>query len=150
MSKPKALPSQDYLNECFIYDEGTGTLTWKTRPIEHFIDNTQYLSFNKRFAGKIAGCKTPDGYLAVRINNQAYRQHRIIYKMINNEEPDIIDHRFGNKTVNTPEEIRNATQQENSRNSKTPKNNTTGYKGVCLNKKMQKLRDVRLLIEWKA
>ena len=46
MSKPKELPSQKYLLECFDYDQDTGELTWKKRPRHHFGSVGAWKSFN--------------------------------------------------------------------------------------------------------
>jgi hypothetical protein len=49
-----------------------------------------------------------------------------------------IDHIDGNPSNNKLENLRLANQKENSRNSKKPKNNTSGYKGVHWNKEKEK------------
>jgi len=43
-----------------------------------------------------------------------------------------VDHRDGDTLNNTKSNLRICTNAENSRNSKAPKNNTTGFKGVSI------------------
>ena len=57
--------------------------------------------------------------------------HRVI---MNAKKGEIIDHIDGNPLNNTRANLRFCTHAENMRNQKKPKNNTSGYKGVHLNK----------------
>ena len=53
----------DYLNECFYYEQKTGELFWKYRPLKHFSSSSIQKQLNTRFAGKPAGAfiKTKTG-----------------------------------------------------------------------------------------
>lgn len=80
--------------------------------------------------GKETGTKDPRGYIKVGYNYKNYLAHRIIWKMIYNEEPDIIDHINGDPSDNRLCNLRNGTQRDNMRNSKVQKNSTSGIRGV--------------------
>lgn len=133
--KGKQLPSVDYLKECFSYDNNTGQLIWKERPAHHFSSICRLKAVNSRFAGKVAGhYHSRNGYLEIRIDDKLYKGHRIIYKLVKEEEPEgMLDHIDGDVTNNRVENLRVATAQENARNgNKRTKQGTSGYKGVSL------------------
>ena len=54
--------------------------------------------------------------------------------------PDILDHIDGNKLNNRIENLRECTEVQNCYNAKTPKNNTSGIKGVSWSKRLKKWR----------
>ena len=62
--------------------------------------------------------------------------HRIILLLKEKElDPDKeVDHDDGNSLNNNPDNLRESTHSENMHNSKTPKNNTSGHKGVFWHK----------------
>ena len=47
----KNLPTQKILNECFSYDQKSGEVFWKVRPINHFTNAHGWRIFNGKFAG---------------------------------------------------------------------------------------------------
>ena len=63
--------------------------------------------------------------------------HRVI---ANAQEGQDVDHINGDKTDNSPENLRVCTRAENLQNSRVHKGNTSGYKGVCWDKQMKKWR----------
>ena len=65
----KELPSADYLRQCFEYDPSSGNLTWRRRPIDHFVDERASKIWNTRFSGAVAGVLNSDG----RIFRELYR-----------------------------------------------------------------------------
>lgn len=81
---------------------------------------------------KHVGWKNSSGYLQTEINNKCYMVHRIIYEMHFGklEDYEQIDHIDRNPLNNKIENLRKCIQNQNQINSKIPKNNTTGYKGV--------------------
>lgn len=122
MPKAKPTPSVEILNEIFSYDEASGELRWKVVPKERVV---------RAKVGAVAGAVMMNGYRLVCVNYQKYLAHRIIWKMKTGADaPFSIDHidrdRLNNRFVN----LRAATQSENGMNSKLPKNNTSGVKGV--------------------
>ena len=77
------------------------------------------------------------GYLQGKMNGKMVLLHRMIMNFPENLD---VDHRHGEKTKNDnrKENLRIATTSQNTMNSKLRSNNTSGYTGVCWNKKEQK------------
>jgi hypothetical protein len=134
----KSLPSADYLNQRLYYDAKTGNLYWKARALETFVAKTPARAkslcdlWNYRYCATQAFTTISDGYLTGAIDGSNYKAHRVIWKMINGEEPESIDHIDGNRSRNVLENLRAATLVENSRNRKIPTNNKSGVIGVYL------------------
>ncbi|UTC25443.1 homing endonuclease [Pectobacterium phage vB_PcaM_P7_Pc] len=84
----------EHFKSCFIYDQDTGVLTWRRRPLEHFKNSRGCNTWNTKFAGKVAGSKDADGYLVVKIDFKSHRVHRVIWEMCNGPIPSgkKIDH----------------------------------------------------------
>lgn len=101
-------------NEYFKYDDG----------------KLIRLSTNNRH--KHVGWINNSGYLQCEVQGVAFMLHRIIYEMHHGGIPlgMQIDHIDRNPLNNKIENLRLATQNQNQINSRVPKNNTTGYKGV--------------------
>jgi hypothetical protein len=142
--KINPLPPLAYVQECLSLDHETGVLTWKERPPHHFKNpdpSYGYLCWNKRFAGKPAGWPRPDGSLDVRLNYTLYRVHRLVWLLAYGfPPPDQIDHKNGNPSDNHPENLREATNTENSYNLGAHKDNKLGLKGVSYLKREKKYR----------
>ena len=68
--------------------------------------------------------------------------HRLICQAFldNPDDKPIVDHIDGNPSNNNLENLRWATNKENLQNSKIPKNNTSGFKGVTFHKPTNKWR----------
>lgn len=83
-----------------------------------------------------------NGYLHINLCNKQFRIHRLValtfIPNINNKE--YIDHIDGNKKNNHISNLRWASCQENNRNQKLSKCNTSGIKGVSWSKEKQKWR----------
>ena len=138
---PKELPTQQYLQEAVDYIEDTGKLYWKIRPRHHFDSDRGMNVSNSSYAGNEAG-SLHVGYVEIGINNTTYRAHRIIWKLMYNEDPeDTIDHINGDRTDNRLCNLRKATHLENSQNVvNLKKNNKSGFVGVCWYEKSGKWR----------
>ena len=120
------LPRQEYLHKIFLYDDETGYL---------------YRKIGVQGCSKITnkvGSPHRGGYLNVAIDYKKYLVHRIIWKMVYGTDPNFIDHISGVKEDNRIENLRSVTRQENARNIKIPKNNTSGTIGVTWNKAKNK------------
>lgn len=121
----KKLPETEFLNSVFIYK--SGKLYWKINR-----------SSNAR-KGQEAGSLDSKGYRFIRLNKKAYRTHRIIWKMLKNEDPlGEIDHIDGNSLNNKIKNLRIVSHQENLKNCKLRKDNTSGITGISFNKKRKK------------
>lgn len=134
MSKRKPLPSQEYLKSILYYDEESGLLTWKSRPLEHFKELRSCNSWNSQKANKIAGGErtTPSGYTYKRvvIDQVVYRYHRVIWKMVYGEEVNLLDHIDGDATNNRVNNLRASSHSLNGKNTRLHKHNKSGIMGV--------------------
>ena len=125
--KMNLLPSNEVLDELLDYDPETGAFMWKK-----FRGNTAR-------AGSVINNITSSGYKMVCINGRQYQAHRIAYKMVHKCDPDgMIDHIDGDMTNNRASNLRVASNKQNQGNSKKPRNNTSGLKGVSWHKKSSK------------
>lgn len=107
--KTRQLPSQRRLQELLDYNPQTGQLFWKARGIP---------TWDGRCADKEAfTAKTPAGYKRGLIDGVQYRAHRVIYKLMTDQEPEEIDHinriRDDNRICN----LRPSTRRENLLNA---------------------------------
>lgn len=68
---------------------------------------------NKRCAGKVAGYITKRGYIQVGIGYSLVLAHRIVWKMVHDEEPAELDHINGDPSDNRPCNLRVATRHQN-------------------------------------
>lgn len=81
-------PTQQYLQECFLYNKDTGQLFWRTRPLSHFPSTTIAKSWNKQHAEREAFTTIHDiGYKIGNINHHTYSAHHIIWKLMMGENP---------------------------------------------------------------
>ncbi len=139
MTKPKKLPTQQYLKECFTYEPTSGKLFWNKRPLEHFKDSRVSNIWNSRFAGKIAlNCVGSNGYYQGSINGKVFKTHRVIWKLIYGTEPDTILHERGSILDNRIQKLLSGTQAENMKDQKKYLNNDTGVVGVYWNQAANK------------
>lgn len=121
-----------YAQSILDYNPVSGELTWKTR-------SDVGLWWNDRYAGKVAGSISPNGYRQILINKQSHKSHRIAWLLFYGEWPSLcIDHIDRNRTNNKIENLRLATKAENGRNANIQKNNTTGVTGVYWRGKRKK------------
>lgn len=132
-------PSQEYLLECFDYNQDTGVLRWKVRPREHFATEHGWKISNSQCACHVVGAISDQGYLLVGINYRIYRVHRIIWMMAYGRFTELhIDHINGNRTDNRLANLREATEAENHRNCRISRNNKSGFKGISFHKRSGK------------
>ena len=83
-------------------------------------------------AGMKAGSLHPNGYEYVRLGGRNFLSHRIIWLLVYGCWPSgHVDHINGSKSFNRIENLRDVGPLENAHNQKIPKNNSSGYAGVC-------------------
>lgn len=136
----KPLPSQEALRQLLDYDPESGALRWKSRPVGMFRDSgkisarTRQQQWNKRWAGKPALTANSYGYRVGNVGGAGvFTAHRVIWKMVHNEEPVEIDHINGTRSDNRLTNLRSVTCRVNGKNKAIPSNNTTGVLGVSKN-----------------
>jgi hypothetical protein len=113
------LPTLQILNDLLAYDLETGSFTWK-----------KFRGCTAK-AGSLTGNLSASGYIGLCINGKRYLAHRIAYKIVYGCDPNgILDHIDGDVTNNCISNLRVATFKQNQGNSKTPKHNISGIKGV--------------------
>lgn len=125
----RKLPDEQYLWECFEYDEGDGALIWAKRPVHHFVERAIHQPpesickmWNAQRSGKPFGSNYRDTIIG-KIDNQSYYAHRIIWKMVYGSEPIDIIHLNGVRTDNALANLMVATKEVR---------NKLGYgTGVC-------------------
>jgi hypothetical protein len=140
----KQLPSQKYLQECFFYNPETGELIWRERPENHFTSVRSHRSWNGKNQGKVVSYLNRTGYLLASVNGVRYTVHRLVWKLIYNTDPSIIDHIDTNTKNNRLINLREVTPAQNSRNSKLSRRNTTGFKGVSPSKNHRFQAQIRI------
>jgi hypothetical protein len=129
--------TDSFMRECFNYVDGL--LIWKERPKSHFVDAWRQKIFNSRQAGKTAGSQH-DGYWSVTFSGARVGNHRIVFLLHHGFLPEEVDHIDGNPGNNKIENLRAATHSQNLKNMKHSIANTSGRKGVYLNKKTGRWR----------
>lgn len=85
---------------------------------------------SKMHKGDKAGTADSNGRLRVTYQGKSYGLHRIIFLMHHGYCPEVLDHIDGNHLNNRIENLREATQMQNTWNQKISKNNKSGVKGV--------------------
>jgi len=80
--------------------------------------------------GDRAGTQNGNGYWHITIKDKIYKAHHLVYLYHNQKLPKMIDHINHIKNDNRIENLREVTDSENGHNRGTPKNNSSGYKGV--------------------
>ena len=107
------------LRELVHYAPDTGAFTWaKTRP--------------RCRKGAAAGCRTPYGYVVVRVGGGLYMAHRLAWLYQTGAWPNaFIDHIDGDRGNNQFTNLRQATVAENAQNTKKAhRDSKTGFLGV--------------------
>lgn len=137
------LPSQAELERLLEYNHETGLLFWKARTPDMFeltkgrTKEHSSAQWNARWAGKEALSKINDGYKMGSINYQPVSAHRVIWKLITGEEPEILDHINGIRDDNRFSNLRNGSDSSNRKNTRKRVSNRP-YTGVMKDKKSGK------------
>lgn len=125
------IPSQEQLRLLLEYHPETGGLFWKERPLSMFATERAGKVWNRRFAGKPAFTAFQgDGYLCGAIWGQPLLAHRVIWKLVYDEEPEQIDHEDHCRSNNRLSNLRAATNELNQKNKGRHPLNRSGANGV--------------------
>ena len=120
MQNFKPLPSREEVLSVVAYDPETG---WFTRK------RSKQCPWS---VGKRTGSVARKGYRLLHINGSYYMEHRIAWLVVHGEIPAgmTVDHINGIKGDNRIENLRLATDCQNSYYRPKKSNNVSGYKGV--------------------
>ncbi|MBV8473755.1 MAG: HNH endonuclease, partial [Hyphomicrobiales bacterium] len=114
--RTKGRPTAEEVRAALHYDPATGLLRWGE-------------------AGKVAGQLTEKGYIRVGLFRRQYGAHVLIWVIMTGEWPKhFIDHDNNVRSDNRWSNLREATQSQNIANTRRGAKNTSGYKGVSLEK----------------
>lgn len=114
----KNILTQEDLKGLFSYNQDTGVFE-------------RLKAYNGAPAGVVSCKPSSNGYLRITINSKLYYQHRLAWLYMTGKWPSIqIDHIDHNKTNNRFYNLRLVSYNENARNKKLSKANTTGITGV--------------------
>lgn len=108
------LPSQSELLRVFKYDPKDGLLTWRTDP---------------GGGGKKIGDRAGNDN-RVTYRGRAYIPTSIIWKILHDEEPEMVDHRDRDHSNNRETNLRAATRTQNNQNKSVRIDSGTGVRGV--------------------
>ncbi len=136
------MPTQkEIYHEMFVYsDESPSFLFWNKRPLHHFETYHGWNTFNKQFAGRVAGSKTLNRnkikgdhyYWNISKTSKLTRTlckdigvHRIIYTMFNGDIPHgmEIDHWDNDTLNNLKDNLRLVTKAQNQQNCRAHQSN---------------------------
>lgn len=130
---------QAYLKSILHYDPDTGVFVWKERPLDYFPTYRSYRSWNGRYKNTAAGMLHPEGYWIIKINYRGWKAHRLAFIYMTGSEPSCeTDHVNGIRNDNRWCNLRAVSKQENLKNQKQYKNNSSGVTGVSLKKQSGK------------
>jgi HNH endonuclease/AP2 domain len=98
--------------------------------------------------GALAGVLNSRGYRVIKIGWRMYGAHRLAFLWMEGRWPmEEIDHANGDKTDNRWSNLREATQSQNTTNARTSIRNTSGYKGVSMDRSKPRQKKWRATIE---
>lgn len=106
----------------------------------------------RKYPGDPAGALTHNGYVMCTVEGERMQAHKIVWALENNCFPQPgfdIDHIDGDKTNNSPDNLRLATRSQNNYNARKRRNNTSGFKGVSFDKSRGRW-DARIRAEGKT
>jgi hypothetical protein len=130
-----------YLHECFWIVPPR--VHWRVRPLHHFDSESSWRSFNSRFAGRPAGTMLASGRVHICLTiggrEQLIYSPRIVWALVHGSWPaDQLGHKNQNRADDQLRNLREATHAQNHQNRPLPSNNTSGVKGVSLDRRSGK------------
>lgn len=119
--------TQERIRELLEYDPSSGILKWRKR------------TSNRVKVGGVAGVVGVNRYVYVAIDNRRLLAHRLIWLYVYGEWPTCqVDHLNRERSDNRLENLRLATESENACNGVLRSTNTSGFRGVSLDKRKTK------------
>lgn len=126
--RPKRAVTQEVLKERMHYNPATGIFT--------SLYSGHGMTKGRKLGRVNYNSRTGKSYLHIAIFSKNYLAHRLAWLYMTGEWPDhTIDHIDGDGLNNRWDNLREATQSQNSWNRKRQSNNTTGYKGVSFDRR---------------
>lgn len=120
-------------------DPETGKLYWLPRPAEMFKSESSCRSWNTQHAGREAMTAVCNGYRAGTVLGNVVAAHIVVFAIANGRWPvGQVDHKDFDKSNNRPNNLREATVQENRRNCRGHSDSTSKFCGVSWNKRLAK------------
>ncbi len=111
------------VEDYFVYSPDTGEVVW---------------SKNARGArcvpGRKVGTSDKNGYLTVKVMGTTWKVHRLIFLLMGEPLPEVVDHINGIPSDNRWCNLRAGTPLNNAHNRKAHRNNTSGFKGVTFDR----------------
>ncbi len=122
----------EHVRERLEYFPSTGVFRWKTNR-------------NSKRVGDVAGTNVVTA-IKIHIAGKVYMAHRLAWLyMTGNFPEDLIDHINLNPLDNRWDNLRAADKRQNAHNCGIRSDNSSGFKGVCWDKRVGKWRaDIRL------
>lgn len=112
--------TQERLKEVLLYNPDTGIFTWLPRT-----------RLKKSLWNQPAGTYDNLGYLRIKVEMVQYLAHRLAFLYMTGDFPEgKIDHKDNNPTNCKWDNLREATNSQNTMNSKTRSDNTLGMKNI--------------------
>jgi hypothetical protein len=128
-NEKEELISQDLVKALFAYCPDTGLFTRKIT------------TGAKAKIGSVAGSIQDSGYVLLEINSNTYRAHRVAWLYMYGKFPvELLDHINRDKADNSIHNLREASKVQNSYNTSIRSDNSTGYKGVSIDKRSNRYR----------
>lgn len=133
---PKPIIEHSKLLELLSYDPATGVFTWR-------VDMRTGNGGGRinAHAGDMAGCvvkSASTSYIQIRVHKRLYSAHALAWYYVTGTFPEMVDHRDLDGTNNRLTNLRPCTKSTNAANTRAPKNNTSGVKGVYYDKSRDK------------
>lgn len=116
----KPLPSQERILKCLRWKD------WETPDPPIWMVKKR----GTKGVGKPAGRVNGNGYRIICLDGEDYTEHRLKWKAFYGCDPEQLDHKDMNKLNNSISNLREVNSQQNNRNKKIFRNNTSGCKGV--------------------
>ena len=120
------------LRRVVALDSETGRMFWRKRPLDSFKSARAGRSWNTKYAGKeIAGNVNTSGYIGITIWDARFLAHRVAWAIHYGRPPcGNIDHINGDRRDNSIGNLRDVSQQVNSKNSGLRSDNKSGISGI--------------------